>query len=177
MWQNRWRESSATDPTIWRTPGTGCALNKQDFARIDHARTRSCASRSRSVTDTRLPSQRRPSWPSLTSPRHLPVSGGKTCLSKQLTKASRLHMHSGCATSSPTEKPKYRSTETEADSYHYVRDSLKDPSCRRTSSCCTSMAFGESYPKTWRWPCLPMLFHSSAATPIKKSLKQPYRKL
>ncbi len=33
-----------------------------------------------------------------------------------------------------------------------------------------------SYPKTWRWPCLPTMSHSSAATPIKKSLTQPYRK-
>ncbi len=110
------------------------------------------ASRSRSVTDTWLSSQRRPSWPSSTTPRHSAVSGGKACLSEQLTKASRFHMHSGCATSSPTEKPKCRSTETEADSYHYARDSLKDPSCRRSSSCRTLTIFGESYPKTWRWP-------------------------
>ncbi len=133
--------------------------------RIDHARTRSCASRSRSVTDTRLPSRRRPFWPSLTTPKHLTVSGGNNCLSEQLTKASRLHTHSGCATSSPTEKPKCRSTETEADSYHFARDSLKDQSCRRSSSCYTSTTFGESYPNTWRWPCL-----------TTKSLKQPYKK-
>ncbi len=83
MWQKRWRESSTTDSTTWRKPGTACALNKQDSVKIDHVRTRSCASRSRSVTDTRLPSQRRPSWPSLTTPRHLAVSGGRTRLSEQ----------------------------------------------------------------------------------------------
>ncbi len=101
-----------------------------------------------------VPSQRRPSWPSLTTPRHLTVSGGKTCLSEQYTKASQLHTHNGCATSSPTEKPNCRSTETEADSYHYARDFLKDLPCRRSSFCCTLTIFGESYPKTWRWPCL-----------------------
>ncbi len=88
----------------------------------------------------------------------------KTCLSEQLKKASRLHTHSGCAIY-PTEKPKCRSTETEADSYHYARGSLKDPSCRRFPSCCTSLTFGESYPKTWSWPCL-----------TTRSLKQPFRK-
>ncbi len=88
MWQKRWRESSTTDSTIWRKPGTACALNKQDCSRIDHAKTRSCASRSRSVTDTGLPSQRRPSWPSSTTPRHSTVSGARTCLSEKLTKAS-----------------------------------------------------------------------------------------
>ncbi len=28
----------------------------------------------------------------------------------------------------------------------------------------------------WWWPCLPTMFHSSAAAPIKKTLKQPHRK-
>ncbi len=37
-------------------------------------------------------------------------------------------MRSGSATSSPSEKPKCRSTGTEIDSYHYTRDSLKGPS-------------------------------------------------
>ncbi len=103
--------------------------------------------------------------------------GGKTCLSEHFTKASRVHTRSGSTTSSPTEKPKCRSSETEADSYHNSRDSLKGPSCRRSSFCCTSTTFGESYPKTLRWPFLPTVFHSSAVTPIQPSLNQPYRKL
>ncbi len=65
---------------------------------------------------------------------------------------------------------------SEAISYHYARDSLKDPSYRRFSFCCTSTTFGGSYPKTRKWPCLLTMFLSSAATPIKKSLKQPFRK-
>ncbi len=98
-------------------------------------------------------------------------------LIRAIDKDPRLHTHSGCATSFPTEKPKCRSTKTEADSYHYARDSLKGPSCHRSSSCCTPTTFGGSYPKTWWWPCLPTMFRTSAATPIKKSLKQPFRKL
>ncbi len=42
-------------------------------------------------------------------------------------------MRSGSAISSLTEKPKSKSTETETDSYHYARDSLKSPSCHRSS--------------------------------------------
>ncbi len=109
---------------------------------------RSCASRSGSVTVIRPPSGRRLSWPFKTTQWHLTVSGRKTCLSEQLTKASRLHMRSGSATSSQTEKPKSKSTETETDSYHYARDSLKGPSCHRSSFCCTPTTFGGSYPKT-----------------------------
>ncbi len=51
------------------------------------------------------------------------------------------------------------------------------PSSRRSSSCCITTTFVESYKKMWRWPCLPTRFQSSTLTPIKKSLKQPFRKL
>ncbi len=139
VWQKRWNES-----------GTASARNKRASVRIDHANTRSCASRNRSVTDIRPPSRRGPSWRFLTTPRHLTVSGSKTCLSEQLTKASRLLMLSGSATFSPTEKSTYRSTGSEADSNHYARDSLKSLSSRRSSSYCTWTTFDESYPKTLR---------------------------
>ncbi len=54
-------------------------------------------------------------------------------------------------------KPKCKSKETETDSHYYARGSLKGLSCRRSSACCTSRTFGESYPKTWRWSCLPRM--------------------
>ncbi len=156
------------DSTVWRKHGTGCALNKQDSVRIDHARTRSCTSRSRSVTDIRLPKT--------TFLALLDYCNAFDRVWREdllfRAKASRWHRHSGCATSSPSQKPKCRSTETKAKSYHYARDSLNDPSCHRSPSCCTSTTFGESYQKTWKWPCLPTTFHSSATTTIKKSLKQ-----
>ncbi len=73
-----------------------------------------------------------------------------------------------------TEKQKCRSTGTEAGSYHYARDFNKGPFSHCSSSWFTSETFGESYLKTWMWPWVPTMFHSSAAAPLKKSLKQPY---
>ncbi len=81
------KKSFTTDSTALRKPGTAFALNKRASIRIGHVKTRPCTSRSRSVVDIRPLIRGRLSWPSLTTLRHLIVSGEKTGLSERLTKA------------------------------------------------------------------------------------------
>ncbi len=145
----RWRESKT-----WRKHVTGYALNEGASVGTDHVKTRSCASRSRSMMDIRQQSPK--------------AFGGKTCLPIAYAQWFLYFP--------PTEKQKCRSTGAGHECYHYARDFPKGLSSRHSSSCCTSKFFGEFNPETGRLSCLQTMLHFSTATSPKKSLKQPHRK-
>ncbi len=152
MWQKRWRESSTTDSTTSRKPGTGCALIKQDSVRIDHAKTRSCASHSDGYQATK--------------PKKIVLALLDYCKAFDHVWREDLLIRG-------IDKDLRDFLSNRKAKVQINRDRGRQLPLRRSFSCCTSTTFGESYPKTWRWPCSLTMFHSSAVIPIKKS----YRKL